>query len=547
MITQSRPRQFSFTLLAVLFASCALLFITSLTLATPVKPANTIVVNPGQSIQAAIDSATPGDTIVVNVGTYTENLTLGKAVSLTGVNSATVILNALPSQRVLTVTGATISNSVSISGLTFANGNVTDSGGGVLVTNNALPMVENVIFFNNFAGNSGGGLAVDTFKQITLTNIVAISNTATRGGGGISAGMATIYGGRFVENHSLCTSYPCGGGGIAVTVLTISGTEFVENTAVHSGGGVYASSAVITAAQFMSNYSSYEGGGLWVFANIALADSKFVSNSANSEGGGLYVLPDGFAKITNTEFSHSTAGIGGGASVGSITLNGGRFEANRATDVTYSFDGGGGMNVYCSLDITGTEFMGNSAYHGGGILYYGSCTYGPNTSHIVNSLFVQNMADVGGAALWTMSPSNTQILFTTIASPTLNNVSAIAVATGTVGITNTIIASHVVGIERIAGAVYEDYNLFSGNTQNLSGTISSGTHHPSGSTGFVEPIHNDYHLSSDSTAIDTGADVDVSSDLEGNPRPAKLGFDIGAYEFQYTGPIYKTYLPLIRR
>jgi hypothetical protein len=205
------------------------------------------------------------------------------------------------------------------------------------------------------------------------------------------------------------------------------------------------------------------------------------------------------------------------------------------------------MNVYCSLDITGTEFIGNSAYHGGGIFYYGSCTYGPNTSHIVNALFVQNMADVGGAAFWTWSSSNTQILFTTIASPTLNGVSAIAVATGTVGISDTIIASHTIGIESMGGTVYEDYNLFYGNTTNLSGTNSSGTHDVFDDPNFADPALGNYRIISSSAAINAGVNVGVFTDLDGNPRPSKLGFDIGAYEYQYTGPIYYLYLPLVRR
>jgi fibronectin-binding autotransporter adhesin len=543
MFTQIRSRQLSFTSLAVLLAFSTLLLITSITFA---RSAGTIVVNPGGSIQAAIDAATPGDTILINAGVYTESLTLSKAVSLTGVNSTTVIINAPPNQRVLTVTGATISNSVIISGLTFANGQVADSGGGVWVTVNALPIIENVSFVNNFAGNSGGGLAVDPVKPITLINITAISNTATREGGGVYAKIATILGGRFIENHSLCPGYPCGGGGAAAGVLTINGTKFAENTATHSGGGVYGSSVIITAAQFVSNYSAYEGGGIWAFSSLVIANSDFISNSADSEGGGVYVAPTRPAQIINTEFRRNTAGDGGGAVVGSIILSGGRFEGNHAIATIPTFSGGGGLSVYDSLDITGTEFIGNSAYRGGGILHHGTSTYGANAGRIVNVLFSQNTAEVGGAAFWTTSPSGTQILFTTIASPTLNGVSAIAVATGTVGLTNTIIANHAVGIERINGDVYEDYNLFFSNTTNISGTlVSGGTHDVFGNPNFVDPALGNYHIISPSAAIDAGVNAGVATDLDGLPRPFGAGHDIGAYE--YINFTTRVYLPLVRR
>ena len=60
------------------------------------------------TIQLCIDGASPGDTILIGAGDYTESLTLSKAVSLTGALSSTTILHALPNTRALTVTGAAV-------------------------------------------------------------------------------------------------------------------------------------------------------------------------------------------------------------------------------------------------------------------------------------------------------------------------------------------------------------------------------------------------------------------------------------------------------
>ena len=86
--------------------------------------------------------------------------------------------------------------------------------------------------------------------------------------------------------------------------------------------------------------------------------------------------------------------------------------------------------------------------------------------------------------------------------------------TGTVNITDTIIASYTVGISNTGGTVYQDYNLlFNAPT---SGTVTSGTHSITGTDPlFRNPASDDYHLTAASPAIDAGTNAGVTTDLDG--------------------------------
>src|SRR5262249_34801303 len=117
----------------------------------------------GVSIQACVDAASTGDTILITSGDYTEGLTLSKAVSLTGEPSSTTVLHALHNSRVLTVTGAAVDSSIVISGLTLADGHAVGGtcpdacGGAILMTDTAQPRLVNLVLSNNLADGSGGG------------------------------------------------------------------------------------------------------------------------------------------------------------------------------------------------------------------------------------------------------------------------------------------------------------------------------------------------------------------------------------------------------
>lgn len=614
MFTRPRRQCLGFTFLAVLIALSALL-LTSLTLATSAKSTSTIIVNPGDSIQAAINSAIPGDTIVINAGTYTENLTLSKPVSLTGVNSATVIIRAAGvGSSVLSINDGTITNSVVISGMTLTGGHAYGSGGGMYVTNNAQPLIQNVIFTRNSASGMGLGEGGGMYSSssLTLIGVDFVGNTADDGGGLYLAGDVTVIltDCRFINNlgsgiasetgvipaaanriflfntdflsNSTSAGYIAAGlhisgdvfvtggkfednigGGLRANSATVFATQFISNSA-RMGGAILAGDVFVASSHFEQNAASGEGGAIRAYRSLILSDTTVISNTGVDYGGAVYVeQAGGTASVIGGQFinnrvtSGSLYGLGGGLYsfydisvtatdfISNAALRGGGLYARGAAVIENShfvrnhstsprFSGGGGMIAAGSLNVTNTQFINNSAVYDGGGLYF----YADGNARIVNSLFAHNTTNGDGAGLFLYSVNGrVDLLHDTIADHAFNSRQGIFAQSGLIGITDTIIANYATGIERwIGSTVYEDYNLFSGNTRNLSGTITSGTHHPVGSPQFVNPAAGDYHIQPSSAAFNAGIDVGVPDDMDGQPRPFDVFPDIGADEY-WPGPV----------
>ena len=117
------------------------------------------------------------------------------------------------------------------------------------------------------------------------------------------------------------------------------------------------------------------------------------------------------------------------------------------------------------------------------------------------------------------------------------------VGSADVTLTNTIIASHTIGINNLNGSVSQDYNLFYGNGTDVQGTNTGGVHNVTGDPRFIDPIHDNYHLGAGSAAIDTGADMGVDEDYDGEVRPLDGGFDIGFDESNYIDGLAIAFTP----
>ncbi len=509
-----------------------------------------IEADPCATVQHAIDVADEGEQVLIASGLYTQSATLNKAVSLLGANRDSTILHAVEGQRVLTVTGVTISNSVVISGLTVTGGNLSgDSycpeycGGGILVTDGAQVTIRNAIFSNNAVSESGGGLydggMYGDNTAVTLIDSQFISNTATYdGGGAASEGSITLIGGQFIGNVSQGN-----GGGLGVAhqddyaPVLVTGTSFINNTAFGLGGGVLVwGTVIITGGYFEGNISHGSNGGGIYASPIIVTNTDFVSNTVAGWGGGV---SGDEAIIAGGHFErNSSGGAGGGVSVNYASINGTIFISNTSDVATDYPIGGGGAFVIFQSEVSNAYFEGNqclaSGCNGGGALLEGN-------SRVVNTLFLNNLANGDGAAIAANAPGQHEFLHLTIAGTTFITKPAIVVLSGTLHLTDTIITSHTIAISNTGGTVLEDYNLFFGNVTNTL-NVTNGGHSLIGDPKFVDPLHGDYHLRFGSAAIDHGVDAGVYSDLDGNLRPIGAGFDIGAYEYQSN---HYLWLPLI--
>jgi predicted outer membrane repeat protein len=413
-------------------------------------------------------------------------------------NGDTINFN-LPNNSVIVLTSGelAVNTSVTIDGSTATNLSVSgDNASRVFNVSVPATFIGFTIMNGNADINFGGGLS--TSDAITLTHVTFISNTAGAGGGAYAAGAATLNGGLFQNNTG-----DNGGGLYAGSTLVLTGTQFISNTAAAGGGVAVYGAATLNGGLFLSNTVTGlgVGGGLYANSTLVLTDTQFLSNTAVF-GGGI----EGY---------------------GAVTLNGALFQNNTASNV------GGGLYAVSTLVLTGTQFISNTAAVGGGALFL----YDATTQRVVNALFARNTSSLGADLF---SKGNVAILHSTFANPTSGNGVAIYIYTGTLGITNTIIANHTTGIEKNVGTVYADYNLFYGNTTDISGTIAGGTHDVIGNPNFVDPANDDYHLQSGSAAIDKGIDAGLTTDIDGQLRPFCGRFDIGYDEYQTCN----IYLPL---
>lgn len=394
----------------ILYVLAVAIFFTTSALATIIRvPADQ------PTIQAAINAAANGDTVLVADGTYYENINFkGKAITVasyylmdsdtTHINN-TIIDGSKPSHAdsgsvVFFISGEDTTSV--LSGFTITGGTGTETtedanniitpcraGGGIFCNNGFAKIVHNKIINNTVISNDkevlGGGIIALPFNsnawlvlrnnQISRNMIKTTTGAAV--GGGLEIGSNAILSNNLISFNSVvhnATESQAGGGGFDCSTYSSEHRTIIAefNTIIHNS---------ITSQS--KNVPSAFGSGVSLWGRYR---GRFSTNEVSNNE--MWVNPDG-------------DGIGIGVLLGEIT-DSFVFERNviRENAVEQGRGWGGGVNISTGAypTLLNNIIAGNSATNGGGILIVRN-----SNVKLINNTVVNNKATTGGGIYLTES------------------------------------------------------------------------------------------------------------------------------------------------
>ncbi len=231
------------------------------------------------TIQAAIDAAAPGASVVVASGTYFENLHVDKSVTLVATAGAAVTtLDGGRIGRVIFARG-TGAESVAIVGFTITNGLALES-------------------MNVPAAGSGSGVYLEALAGATLRDNVIRDNVGCAGVGvsAVDVTLAVVHNEiRHNLQDSSCT--PGDGGGIKVQSATavIRDNDIRDNAAASGGGIAFDLSDGVIADNRLIRNSAEVGGALRLVPvegnHLLVSGNTMLDNRATTDATAVHLIP----------------------------------------------------------------------------------------------------------------------------------------------------------------------------------------------------------------------------------------------------------------
>jgi predicted outer membrane repeat protein len=279
------------------------------------------------NIQAAIDDANSGDTIIVADGRYAGDGNWdidfkGRAITLrseNGPENCLIDCNATESEphRGFYFHSGEDANSI-VSGLTITGGYAPEEeyvyleypvkrscGGGIYCTGSS-PTIINCKIKGNSAKVDGGGVYLQGAGAPRLIGCTISENRA----GNIGGGMAAAYCSGWTHNCVISNnSAGSAGGGVGFWYAgapMLSYCRISENSANGSGGGIISRSSGVSITNCVVTKNTAAGGGGictagdgFLTGQFTITNCTFSRNTATSKGGAIFCGEFGFPSVSN--------------------------------------------------------------------------------------------------------------------------------------------------------------------------------------------------------------------------------------------------------
>ena len=359
------------------------------------------------TIQAGIDAATTGDTVLVDTGTYYENIRFkGKAITV----ASQFIMDGDSSHRENTIiNGSHSTDPDSAATVMFVNGEDTTS-----IINGFTITEGSGVFYVTYQVRAGGGVYSYNAGSKIINNIIRgnhVEDADRAGGVGIANIMDTgdfwtvVRDNNIDHNSSLSNGFTAFGGGLGISTNCYIENNIIEyNTCTNTNGAT-------------------DGGGIELEAFPGLSPVAYVNNnkirynelSSTSSSLGAGIICYGFTPeikdnvISDNSSTAQTIAVGGGVLVkkapGSVEITNNTIENNNLVATEGAYGGGirvvnnlKGENISDNIICSNTTDGGNNAW-GAGIAAYSSIKINITNNIIENNSSNSTSGQSGGAGI----------------------------------------------------------------------------------------------------------------------------------------------------
>jgi filamentous hemagglutinin family protein len=295
---------------------------------------NVYVTQKSGSVQRGVDAAGVGETVNVGAGTFAENVTINKALTLDGAGSTQTIIKA-PSSA--SGTAVTVSNT---SNVTITDLQIADSFYGLQMTGTSNNVtVDRVAFNNNSYGvRNGTGTRADNFRMLNSTVTGGLVGVQAYNNSNNTASFANaLFENVTIDGPSYKGFYFETADNLTLRNVTVTNAGNVGEPTSHQNGA---------AIDINLKYGAFNA---ITFDNVVVKNSGQGSDAANRAA----------VVIKTRGFPGDTAYSAAPASLQSVNITGGSIEGSTGTGIRFETlsNGNGGQPV---VRVSGTQFKNNT-------------------------------------------------------------------------------------------------------------------------------------------------------------------------------------------